>query len=541
MLLLFGCVMGQGFSKFSLAKNITNLSACPNMTKNNEKIPAAVRRVGISFIGGAAAIIMLSAILGTAHGQALEISGSAEPAAGRWQRLVNQPTFLCDTALLLTDGRVMVHQYGDPNNNGQGMNNWWALTPDFNGSYLNGTWSQLASMSSNYGPLYFASAVLADGRVIVEGGEYNFLLFAETNKGAIYNPVTNTWTSVNPPVGWSEIGDAPGAVLPNGTFTIGDITSRRQALFNAATLTWTPTGIGKADNFSEEGFCLLPSGKLLLVDCANGTNSELYDPATGQWTSAGSTIVKLPDAGSLEIGPHIQRPNGTSVAFGGTVHNSIYNFSTATWTPTSDFPNGNDMADAPCALLPNGDVLVAASPGIFQTPVTFFTFDGTTFTQAPATQTSASLTSYQERFLLLPTGQVLSVVADGLHIDAELFTGTGRPDPAWRPNITSVPATLTRGTTVQISGTQFNGLSAGSDYGDDCTNATNYPLVRITNQASRHVFYARTHDHSTMGIATGSAIVSTMVDIPTNAETGLSRIEVVANGIASRARRVTIQ
>jgi hypothetical protein len=104
-----------------------------------------------------------------------------------------------------------------------------------------------------------------------------------------------------------------------------------------------------------------------------------------------------------------------------------------------------------------------------------------------------------------------------------------------------VPGTLTRGTTVQISGTQFNGLSAGSDYGDDCTNATNYPLVRITNEASRHVFYARTHDHSTMGIATGSAIVSTMVDIPTNVETGTSRIQVVANGIPSGAKRVTIQ
>jgi hypothetical protein len=514
-----------------------------NMGKNKEKTAAALRRFGASLIRGTAAIVTMWATTGTVHGERFEISGSEEPAAGRWQRLVNQPTFLCDTALLLTDGRVMVHQYGDPQNNGQGMNNWWALTPDANGSYLNGTWSQLASMSPGYGPLYFASAVLPDGRVIIEGGEYNFLNFAETNQGAIYNPVTNTWTSVNPPVGWSQIGDAPGAVLSNGTFTMGNINARTQVLFNAASLTWTPTGSGKADNFSEEGFCLLPSGNLLLVDCANGTNSELYDPTTGLWSGAGSTIVRLPDAGSLEIGPHIQRPNGTSVAFGGTVHSAIYNFSTGTWAATADFPNGNDMADAPCALLPDGTVLVATSPGVFQTPVTFFTFNGTAFTQAPSTQTSQSLTSYQERFLLLPTGQVLSLVADGMqnHIDAELFTSNGRPDPAWRPNITSVPATLTRGTTVQISGTQFNGLSVGSDYGDDCTNATNYPIVRITNQTTRHVFYARTHDHSTMAIATGTAIVSTMVDIPANTETGTSRIEVVANGIASKAKRVTIQ
>ena len=511
------------------------------MTKNKTKIPAALRRFGISFIGGAAAIVTLWAVTGTAYAQSFEISGSEQPAANRWTRLINQPTFLCDTALLLTDGRVMVHQYGDPNHNGQGMNNWWALTPDANGSYVNGTWSQLASMSSSYGPLYFASAVLPDGRVIVEGGEYNFLIGVETNQGSIYNAVTNTWTAVNPPVGWSQIGDAPGAVLDNGTFTIGNIFSRTQVLFNATTLTWTPTGTGKADNFSEEGFCKLPSGKLLLVDTSNATNSELYDPATGQWTTAGSTIVRLPDPSSFEIGPHIQRPNGTSVAFGGTVHNAIYDFATGTWSSTSDFPNGNDMADAPCAVLPNGDVLVATSPGIFQTPVTFFTFNGTTFTQAPATQTSASLTSYQERFLLLPTGQVLSLVADGIHIDAEVFTSNGHPDPTWRPNITSVPATLTRGVTVQISGTQFNGLSVGSDYGDDCTNATNYPIVRITNTATGHVFYARTHDHSTMAIATGSTVVSTMVDVPANAETGASSIAVVANGIASRPKRVTIQ
>src|SRR5206468_10892922 len=115
------------------------------------------------------------------------------------------------------------------------------------------------------------------------------------------------------------------------------------------------------------------------------------------------------------------------------------------------------------------------------------------------------------------------------------------PDPSWKPAITSVPATLTRGTTVQISGRQFNGLSIGCDYGDDALCATNYPIVRITNVATGHVFYARTHDHSTMAIATGNAIVSTMVDIPANAETGSSRIEAVANGIASRPRRVTIQ
>ena len=503
------------------------------MTFKTAYIRTALRRRFFSLIMGATAALAVWTIAETAQGQQLGISGWQDAAAARWQRLTNQPPFDTDTALLLTDGTVMVHEYGN--------NNWWRLTPDINGSYLNGTWSQLASMSPTYGPLYFASAVLPDGRVLVEGGEYNFLQFSETNKGAIYNPTTNSWTTVNPPSGWSGIGDSPCIVLKDGRFLLGQNSSKASALFNATTLTWTLTGTGKADTFSEEGLAILPDASVLTVDCANGTNSERFNPSTGQWTTAGSTVVKLPDAGSLEIGPIIQRPNGTAVAFGGTIHNSIYNFSTGTWTPTADFPGGNDMADAPGCLLPDGNILVFASPGIFNPPATFFVFDGATFTPAPNTQSGSSLTSYQSRMLLLPTGQVLWVTAEGSTIDVELFTSKGTADPAWAPTITSVPGTLTRGASFQISGTQFNGLSVGADYGDDATMATNYPLVRITNDATNHVFYARTHDHSTMGIATGSAIVSTTFDVPATAEIGASKIVVVANGIPSRPKRVTIQ
>ena len=467
------------------------------------------------------------------------IQGAAAP--GKWQKLANQPAFNTDTALLLTDGRLMVHDYGDPGNNGQGANNWWALTPDINGSYQKGTWSQLGSMSSDYGPLYFASAVLSDGRVLVEGGEYNFLVGAETNKGAIYDPITNAWTTVNPPAGWTSIGDSPCVVLDDGTFTIGQNSTRRQVLFNAATLTWTAVGTGKADNYSEEGFCKLPGGKVLTVDCNNGTNSELFDPTNNQWSTAGSTQVTLPDAGSLEIGPMIRRPDGTVVAFGATVHNSVYTQSTGTWAATADFPDGNDMADAPASLLPDGNVLIFASPGIFQRPGTWFVFDGNTFTQTDQTRSADKLTSFEGRLLLLPTGQVLSLVADGQTTDVEIYTSKGKPLKEWAPAISSVPSSVTRGNSYQISGRQFNGLSAGADYGDDGAMATNYPIVRIINTATGHVFYARTHDHSTMAIATGNATVSTTFDVPAGVETGASTIQVVANGIASRAKSITVQ
>ena len=466
-----------------------------------------------------------------------QLTAAQEAASVRWTRLTNQPPFDTDSANLLTDGRVLVHQYNSPN--------WWILTPDINGSYLNGTWSAAGSMQSNYGPLYFANAVLPDGRVIVEGGEYNFLNPVWTNKGAIYDPLTNFWTNVSPPVGWANIGDSPGIVQADGVFMLGHGglgSSKQQVLFNPGTMTWTAVAAtGKSDTFSEEGFCLLPDSTILLVDTQTIPNSERYDPSTQHWTSAGSTIVPLADAGSLEIGPAIQRPNGTLVWFGGTPHTGIFNTATATWAQGPDYPNGNDSADGPASLLPDGNVLVPASPGVFQGVITMFIFDGVSFAQAPPTQSSRSLQSWQTRTLILPTGEIMYLVADGSTRDVELLRSTGRPDPAWAPRIRSVPATLTRGGAFQISGFQFNGLSAGSDYGDDALAATNYPIVRITNLATGHVFYCRTHDHSTMAIATGNTPVSTMFDVPAGAETGTSKIQVIANGIPSRPKQVTVQ
>ncbi len=116
---------------------------------------------------------------------------------------------------------------------------------------------------------------------------------------------------------------------------------------------------------------------------------------------------------------------------------------------------------------------------------------------------------------------------------AQLYTSPGTYDPSWAPAITFVAPTLTSGATYQITGTQFNGLSMGTGSGDELENATNYPLVRITNDATGHVYFARTHDHSTMGIATGTTSVSTNFDVPVNTELGASMIAVVANGIPS--------
>ena len=99
---------------------------------------------------------------------------------------------------------------------------------------------------------------------------------------------------------------------------------------------------------------------------------------------------------------------------------------------------------------------------------------------------------------------------------------------------------MVRGSTYKITGTQFNGLSQAAAFGDEYQTATNYPLVRITNNGTGHVFYAKTHDHSTMGVATGTKPVFTNFDVPAGMETGASTLVVVTNGIPSLPVSITV-
>src|SRR5438045_2088033 len=82
---------------------------------------------------------------------AMSITLSAHASSGTFTSLKNsQP--VRGTSLLLTDGSVMVMQ-----DNGSAC---YRLKPDSSGSYVNGTWSALASMHDTR--LYFFSVVLKD-------------------------------------------------------------------------------------------------------------------------------------------------------------------------------------------------------------------------------------------------------------------------------------------------------------------------------------------------------------------------------------------
>src|ERR1700691_3022359 len=469
----------------------------------------------------------------------LVMSGSA--LAQTLTALKHQPPDGIIYTFQMTDGTVIAQ--------GDNCSDFWKLTPDNTGSYVNGTWTQLASLPSDYAPYAGASAVLADGRLLLEGGEYSQCgnVFALTNQGAVYDPATNAWTTVTPPKGWNYIGDSPSTILADGEYLIGNKLTKKMAILDPTTMTWKSSpDKGKADFNAEEGWTLLADGSVLTADVKDAPNSEIYSAAAKkkEWTTAGSTMVDLHSPSPFgcinygpknklcycppgEIGPAILRPDGTVFATGSYTNNNgpgntaIYDTSSGTWSAGPDFPNDDNAGDSFAVLLTNGNVLVEGDSG------TSYVFDGTTFTTGPYTPGS---------LMILPNGQVL--VGGG---PAEVYVPSGPYQSSWAPTISSYPSTLTPGSTYTISGTQFNGLSQAGACGDEFQFATNYPLVRITNNSTQHVFYARTHNHSTMGVATGAATVSTSFDVPAAIDAGASTLVVVANGIPSVAVGVTVE
>jgi len=487
---------------------------------------------------------------------------------GTWTKVAQGPGGLC-SPVLLTDGTVIASVGDTPK--------WFKLSPDVNGNYAKGTWAAIASLpvvnGKQYGPLYHATGVLPDGRVIIMGGEYNNSNHGVwTNSGAIYDPVANAWTPVEPPLGsqWQNIGDAASVVLSDGTFMLSACCAgpTADALLDAKTLGWDGiygpvAGEGYQD---EQGYELLPNTNVLTLDVwtnyPNGgaTNAEQYVQGTRHWKSAGNTPVSLVDpaqCGNWEIGPAALRGDGTVVAFGGntgcatapflTDPTAVYTAASNSWAAGPNVPSvcGGDgatpcsLADAPAALEPDGNVLFAASSGYGSAPTHFFEFTpGNTISQVSDTVLHAPTSgAYYYNFLVLPNGQILST---DFSDRAEVYSPAGAPVAAWAPAITYAPTEVTAGKTYQVKGTQLNGVSQGAYYGDDAQMATNYPIVRVTNVASGHVVYGRTWNMSSMSVTPGKSS-SASFSVPVGVETGASTLSVVANGIASAPVSVTIR
>lgn len=455
----------------------------------------------------------------------------ARSTAAGWTKMSSVPAFPNgpQTEELMTDGTVLVFDACSTN--------VYQLTPDSSGNYATGTWSSAPSLPSGYAPLYFASAVLPNGDLFVMGGEYNFCYPTETTLGALYNPFNGTWTSLSAPSQWSEMGDAQSVILSNGTLMVGNCCYNTQAQFNQSSSTWTIVGSGKQDGNSEEGWTLLPSGNVLEVNIISTPDAQQYSPSANAWQSAGALPYDI--VTGYEIGPQTLMPNGKVFVAGANGKNVLYDTSAGTWSAAESFPTVSgkqvDVADGPSAVLTNGWVMIAASPGLYNAPSTFFTFNGKKLKKITGPPNESNDSSYNIRLLGLPTGQIMEV--DGSS-DIEIYTPTKKAKKNLAPVVTSAPSSVAAGSTYTVTGTGFNGATQANFYGDDVQQATNFPLVRITVGGS--VYYCRTHGTTFMGVAAPTQSVTTSFDVPSGIAGGSGTLQVVTNGIASRSMPITV-
>lgn len=490
----------------------------------------------------------------------LAVAGVA--GAQTWTPIVNQPsTFLPGVMLQLRDGRILMHDEG-----GTVAADWWILTPDAHGSYVNGTWSYGGALPSGYQPLYFGSQVLLDGKtVVIEGGEYNFSQSLTngvwTTLGAVgtvtpWGPIS--WAPNSPPPGWTTIGDAESILLPNGKYMQANCCGKQNAIYNGPN-SWITTGSVIQSSNDESGFTLLPNNKILTVDaktnrtCATSPKggAELYTitnstTGVGSWACTGSTPVQLWTRSDEELGAAVLMYNGKVFQTGGNVvATAIYNPTTATWTAGPTPPAGLDQADGPSALEPNGKVLNMYSPGLFNTGCAFMEYDPNSNTLSytspgvagnPACPDNDS--SYYGHLMIVPTGQIM--FTDFGTTPVAVYNPVPGVVPGVAPTILPSSTSLKIGSVNNILyGIQLNGLTQNNGYGDDYQGDTNFPLVRLTSTSNGNVYYAFTHDDSTHSIAPGTYMY-THFDLPSNIPAGSYQLQSVANGIGSNSITVSV-
>jgi N-acetylneuraminic acid mutarotase len=244
-----------------------------------------------------------------------------------------------------------------------------------------GTWTVEPSLPT---PMErFTATVLADGKVLVAGGEVT----TETGGTAIarawvFDPATGTYA----PAGSMSIARAghtatvlpSGKVLVAGGFTQGGYAALRSAeIFDPGTRAWT-SAAPMHDARTHHAAVLLSNGKVLVTGggayppvgiSPHGSApatlpAEIYDPATDTWSVVAKpsldrpvspTATLLKDGRVLVVGGQYMLNSPDEAA----ENSEIYDPRTDRWTATAPETRFGARQFQTATLLPTGNVLIA--------------------------------------------------------------------------------------------------------------------------------------------------------------------------------------
>ncbi len=263
------------------------------------------------------------------------------------------------------------------------------------------------------------ATLLANGKLLVVGGISSKFGGTPISSAELFDPATGVWSATGS-LGAGRKGHTAtlltdGRVLVAGgvTYASGSIMpiNSPSEIYDPATGVWTTTGSTSKLRFDLRFDMLnairLNTGKVLLIDFALG-ETELFDPVSGTWTASGSLTRQR---SKRFLGANISAsllPDGRVLVAGGDdplnmspkalllKNVEIYNPATNAWTVAGNL--NIPRSDQTATPLPNGKVLFAGSNFLTVAP-TYAGFNSAELYD-PATGISTSLGNWA-----LPIGQ----------------------------------------------------------------------------------------------------------------------------------------
>jgi hypothetical protein len=294
-------------------------------------------------------------------------------------------------------------------------------------------------------------ASLPGGRVLVAGGgDQTPMASAER-----YDPTTETWSAAEsmhtPRAGATSVTLPDGRVLVVGGTSTSSVdgpgagATTSVELYDPATGHWTTGGsLRQARAFAASA--MLPDGRVLVTGGISPTgllaSSEIYDPAAGTWSAADPMGTPRAYVAATALADGSVLVAGGSGPDGPLDSSEIFTPATGRWTPTASLPVTSMMETA--TRLPDGRVLVVG------TGANGMLYDPTSRTWSKTGALGA--VRAQAASVLLPDGKVMIIggtAAAQTQQDAEIY------DPAtnaWQAT-TDLPApTAAAGAVVLPSG-----------------------------------------------------------------------------------------